>query len=136
MPTTGWLSQAQKQLGKVSLQMFFLSCPHVSLRKLDFTCLAAECHLSSSCKGSTRESLCFYTMIWVHYGKNPENRWLGGGGRSNRTGDNLTKAQTVVMEAGDLTDVVISNSEVLLFKKKKKLSGEKSGVRAETQRNF
>lgn len=59
--------------------------------------------------------------------KTPKTGGWGEGGRSNRAGDNLTKAQTVVMEAGDLTDVVISNSEVLLFKKKKIVRGEKWG---------
>lgn len=59
--------------------------------------------------------------------KTPKTGGWGEGGRSNRAGDNLTKAQTVVMEAGDLTDVVISNSEVLLFKKKKNCQGRKVG---------
>lgn len=94
------------------------------LRRLGVACLAAECHLSSLCKGWTRR---VWTFKW-QYGFTMEESW----GQVGSCTEQVTiKALLVGMKAGDLANVVTANSKVLLAKRKKKkkktVRGEKKG---------
>lgn len=96
----------------------------ISLRRLRVAYLAAEYHLSSLCKGSTRRVWAF--KWW--YGFTMEESWEQVGSCTEQV---TIKALLVGMKAGDLANVVTANSKVLLAKRKRKkkktVRGEKKG---------